>query len=217
MISGRLPSLWLFTQVHLPVCASPSRRPAVSQQPGSQQAEHAMSTLVNSSSEIPWWKEPTKDQWIAWIAAWLGWTLDAFDFTIFLLIMVPIAESFNVPLIEVTACVHSNPLAAAGGCHRLRMARRSHRTQDAVDDFDPVVLDLQLRRRSVADLRTALPVPRASRHWHGCGVARRRCARHGVMADPFARAYERRAAGLVEHRILAVQPRVRNASAGVAC
>jgi len=62
-----------------------------------------MSTLVNSSSEIPWWKEPTKDQWIAWIAAWLGWTLDAFDFTIFLLIMVPIAESFNVPLIEVTA------------------------------------------------------------------------------------------------------------------
>ena len=34
---------------------------------------------------------------------WLGWTLDAFDFTIFLLIMVPIAESFHVPLIEVTA------------------------------------------------------------------------------------------------------------------
>jgi MFS transporter, SHS family, lactate transporter len=70
---------------------------------GCQQDERAMSTLVNSSSEIPWWKEPTKDQWIAWIAAWLGWTLDAFDFTIFLLIMVPIAESFNVPLIEVTA------------------------------------------------------------------------------------------------------------------
>jgi SHS family lactate transporter-like MFS transporter len=40
---------------------------------------------------------------MAWIAAWLGWTLDAFDFTIFLLIMVPIAESFQVPLIEVTA------------------------------------------------------------------------------------------------------------------
>jgi hypothetical protein len=37
------------------------------------------------------------------VAAWLGWTLDAFDFTIFLLIMVPIAETFHVPLIEVTA------------------------------------------------------------------------------------------------------------------
>ncbi len=48
-------------------------------------------------------EKPTKDHWVAWIAAWLGWTLDAFDFTIFLLIMVPIAESFHVPLIEVTA------------------------------------------------------------------------------------------------------------------
>jgi SHS family lactate transporter-like MFS transporter len=53
-------------------------------------------------STIPWWKEPTKDQWLAWVAAWLGWTLDAFDFTIFLLIMLPIAQEFNVPLTAVT-------------------------------------------------------------------------------------------------------------------
>src|SRR5512133_161747 len=50
---------------------------------------------------IPWWIEPTKDQWLAWVAAWLGWTLDSFDFTIFLLLMVPIAHDFNVPLTEV--------------------------------------------------------------------------------------------------------------------
>ncbi|HUN51006.1 MAG TPA: MFS transporter, partial [Candidatus Sulfotelmatobacter sp.] len=37
------------------------------------------------------------------MAAWLGWTLDAFDFTIFLLIMVPIAEYFHVKLVEVAA------------------------------------------------------------------------------------------------------------------
>ena len=62
-----------------------------------------MSTSVGSSAQtVPWWKEPTKDQWLAWWAAWLGWTLDAFDFTIFLLIMVPIAKEFNVPLTEVT-------------------------------------------------------------------------------------------------------------------
>ena len=54
-------------------------------------------------SQIPWWKEPTKDQWYAWVAAWLGWTLDAFDFTIFLLIMLPIAQEFDVPLTAVTA------------------------------------------------------------------------------------------------------------------
>ena len=52
---------------------------------------------------IPWWKEPTKDQWHAWVAAWLGWTLDAFDFTIFLLIMLPISQEFHVPLTAVTA------------------------------------------------------------------------------------------------------------------
>src|SRR5262245_26946720 len=45
------------------------------------------------------WREPIKDQWKAWIAAWLGWTLDAFDFTIFLLIMLPISQEFGVLLL----------------------------------------------------------------------------------------------------------------------
>ena len=62
-----------------------------------------MSISAQHPTSIPWWKEPTRDQWMAWIAAWLGWTLDAFDFTIFLMIMVPIANSFGVPLVEVTA------------------------------------------------------------------------------------------------------------------
>jgi MFS transporter, SHS family, lactate transporter len=62
-----------------------------------------MTISSTTANPIPWWMEPTKDQWKAWIAAWLGWTLDAFDFTIFLLIMVPIAEEFKVPLVEVTA------------------------------------------------------------------------------------------------------------------
>jgi SHS family lactate transporter-like MFS transporter len=54
-------------------------------------------------SSLPWWKEPTKDQWYAYLAAWLGWTLDAFDFTIFLLIMLPISQEFDVPLAAVAA------------------------------------------------------------------------------------------------------------------
>jgi SHS family lactate transporter-like MFS transporter len=45
-----------------------------------------------------WWREPTKDQWLAWVAGWLGRMLDAFDFTIFFLIMVPISREFGVPL-----------------------------------------------------------------------------------------------------------------------
>jgi SHS family lactate transporter-like MFS transporter len=58
-------------------------------------------TIAAAGPPVPWWKEPTKDQWYAYVAAWLGWVLDAFDFTVFLLIMVPIAKEFNVPLTDV--------------------------------------------------------------------------------------------------------------------
>ena len=34
-----------------------------------------------------WWREPTRGQWLTFVAAWVGWVLDAFDFTIFLLVM----------------------------------------------------------------------------------------------------------------------------------
>ena len=60
-----------------------------------------MSITIAGADSIPWWKEPSKDQWLAWIAAWLGWTLDSFDFTVFLLLMVPISKDFGVPLTEV--------------------------------------------------------------------------------------------------------------------
>jgi len=56
---------------------------------------------AQDAAQIPWWKEPTKEQWLAWWAAWLGWMLDAFDFTMFLLIMVPISQEFHVPLTDV--------------------------------------------------------------------------------------------------------------------
>ncbi len=59
-------------------------------------------TVAAESPRIAWWREPTKDQWYAFSAAWLGWVLDAFDFTVFLLIMVPIAAEFKVPLTDVT-------------------------------------------------------------------------------------------------------------------
>jgi len=62
-----------------------------------------MAVVTEITTPVAWWKEPTREQWHAWIAAWLGWVLDAFDFTIFLLIMAPIAQDFNVPLVEVTA------------------------------------------------------------------------------------------------------------------
>src|ERR1700760_1606692 len=62
-----------------------------------------MTTAAATVTPIAWWKEPTKDQWYAYLAAWGGWTLDAFDFTAFLLIIAPIAKEFDVPVSEVAA------------------------------------------------------------------------------------------------------------------
>src|SRR5437660_1252943 len=62
-----------------------------------------MAITAATAREIPWWREPTRDQWLAWWAGWLGWTLDAFDFTVFLLIMVPVSKEFGVSLTQVTA------------------------------------------------------------------------------------------------------------------
>src|SRR5437763_16602230 len=62
-----------------------------------------MTTAAATVTHIAWWKEPTKDQWYAYVAAWAGWTLDAFDFTAFLLIIAPIAIEFDVPVPEVAA------------------------------------------------------------------------------------------------------------------
>ncbi len=43
-----------------------------------------------------WWREPTRGQWITFFAAWVGWVMDAFDFTIFLLVMPAIAQQFGI-------------------------------------------------------------------------------------------------------------------------
>ncbi len=51
---------------------------------------------------VPWWKEPTRGQWSAFSAAWVGWVLDAFDTTIFLLVMHHIAKEFDVGIAAVS-------------------------------------------------------------------------------------------------------------------
>jgi SHS family lactate transporter-like MFS transporter len=52
--------------------------------------------MQGSANTVPWWKEPTKSQWAAFLAAWSGWILDAFDFTIYILAVPAIAEEFDV-------------------------------------------------------------------------------------------------------------------------
>lgn len=54
-----------------------------------------MGAVMSTTSTLPWWKEPTRGQWASFSAAWLGWVMDAFDFTVFLLVMKQITEEFG--------------------------------------------------------------------------------------------------------------------------
>ncbi len=50
---------------------------------------------------VPWWKEPTRGQWATFLAAWMGWVLDAFDFGIYIMVSSEIAKEFHVSPIAV--------------------------------------------------------------------------------------------------------------------
>src|SRR5579864_6931355 len=62
-----------------------------------------------------WWREPTRVQWLSFGAAWVGWVLDAFDFTIFMLVMDDIAREFNVRYVATTASLALTLLARLAG------------------------------------------------------------------------------------------------------
>jgi SHS family lactate transporter-like MFS transporter len=56
------------------------------------QAERSMEDAMDK----PWWKQPTRAQWAAFGAAWIGWVLDAFDFTIYITVALSIMKEFGV-------------------------------------------------------------------------------------------------------------------------
>src|SRR5262245_28412213 len=55
-----------------------------------------------ATKQVAWWREPTRAQWAAFAASWSGWVLDAFDFTIYLLVLPDIAKHFGVSLTAAT-------------------------------------------------------------------------------------------------------------------
>jgi len=50
---------------------------------------------------LPWWKEPTRDQWKTLIATWAGWCLDVFDYFLLILVLGEISKTFGVSLIAM--------------------------------------------------------------------------------------------------------------------
>ncbi len=63
----------------------------------------------------PWWKEPTRGQWAAFLAAWVGWVLDAFDFTVYIVVAPYIAKEFNVSPTALMGSITLTLLVRLGG------------------------------------------------------------------------------------------------------
>ena len=49
-----------------------------------------------TAQPLAWRREITRDQWRAFFAAYLGWLLDGFDFTIITFLLVDISRTFTV-------------------------------------------------------------------------------------------------------------------------
>jgi MFS transporter, SHS family, lactate transporter len=62
-----------------------------------------------------WWQEPTRAQWAAFAAAWVGWVLDAFDFTIYLLVMPSILKEFGQSVATVSVSITLTLLVRLAG------------------------------------------------------------------------------------------------------
>jgi SHS family lactate transporter-like MFS transporter len=65
--------------------------------------------------DVPWWKEPTRAHWGAFGAAWAGWVLDAFDFTIFMLVMPNIARDMGVANVATAGSITLTLFARLAG------------------------------------------------------------------------------------------------------
>jgi SHS family lactate transporter-like MFS transporter len=51
---------------------------------------------LDASPSAPWYRQLTSEQWKAFLATFLGWTLDGFDFTILSFLVADIQHSFTV-------------------------------------------------------------------------------------------------------------------------
>src|SRR5689334_13758211 len=51
---------------------------------------------MNPDRSLPWYRQVNSEQWRAFLATFLGWVLDGFDFTILTFILIDIQQSFTI-------------------------------------------------------------------------------------------------------------------------
>ena len=52
--------------------------------------------MTRVDSALPWYRQVNREQWKAFLATFLGWVLDGFDFTILTFVLLDIQKSFTV-------------------------------------------------------------------------------------------------------------------------
>jgi SHS family lactate transporter-like MFS transporter len=57
--------------------------------------------IAPPAAAMPWWKEPTRDQWKTLIATWAGWCLDIFDYFLLVLVLTEVSKTFGVTLVAM--------------------------------------------------------------------------------------------------------------------
>lgn len=62
-------------------------------------------SISGKAPAVPWYKEPTATQWQVLVATSLGWILDAFDFTLLLLVLGDIGKTFGVDLVAMSSII----------------------------------------------------------------------------------------------------------------
>ena len=113
-------------------------------------------------------------------------------------------QGIRCPADRGDCCLYFDLMVAPDRRHRLGLARRSHRPQEAADDLDRLVLGLQLHRRLLPQLRLPVLLPRAC--WASAWARSGRSAPRWrwKVADPLARLHGGRDAGIMGAGWLAV-------------
>ena len=60
---------------------------------------------VDASSQLPWYREIDRSQWKAFVAAWLGYFLDGFDFVIMSLVLTDVRDELGISTVAAASLV----------------------------------------------------------------------------------------------------------------